>query len=77
MRAPRERYYSSYSDDFVTTRGQDLRLPGDYEWIRHGARSRVISALSYSTVLLLSSIGCRSAMCFSRRSRRFRAAYIR
>ena len=102
MRAPRERYYSSYTDDFVTTRDQDLRLPEDYEWIRRDARSRVLSALSYGTALLLSSFGCRlflhvrfkrhlkkrptvrsytatilsrSAMCSSRRSHRFRAAY--
>ena len=59
MRAPRERYYSSYTDDFVTTRDQDLRLPEDYEWIRRDARSRVLSALSYGTALLLSSFGCR------------------
>ena len=63
MRAPRERYYSSYTDDFVTTRDQDLRLPEDYEWIRRDARSRVLSALSYGTaafVVRLPALSARS-----------------
>lgn len=54
------RRYSSFADDFVTTKDQDHRLPEDYRWIRTDVRSRFLSALSYGAALAISSVWCRA-----------------
>lgn len=56
------RRYSSFADDFVTTKDQDHRLPEDYRWIRTDVRSRFLSALSYGAALVISSVWCRAAL---------------
>lgn len=59
MKKEKIRYYNSPTDDFVTTRDQNMRLPDDYEWIRRDVPARILSALSYGAALVISSVWCR------------------
>lgn len=58
-REPPKRYYKSFSDDFVTSKDQDHRLPEDYKWIKTDLSYRFLSALSYALALVISSVWCR------------------
>lgn len=58
-REAEKRYYRSFSDDFVTTKEQSLRLPDGYKWIRTDPAYRFLAALSYALALAISSVWCR------------------
>lgn len=50
------RYFSSYTDDFVTSKNQGFTLPNDYKWIRRGAAARIFSALVYAAAVAVGSV---------------------
>ncbi len=50
------RYYSSFEDDFCTTRDQNMRLPDEYKRIKRDLPFRILSALTYGTALVISRI---------------------
>lgn len=50
------RYFSSYTDDFVTSKNQSFTLPDGYEWIRRGAAARILSALVYAVAVVAGSV---------------------
>lgn len=59
MNGERIRYYSSYSDDFVTTKEQEYQIPKDYQWVRKDLGSRFLSWLIYTIAFIFSSVYCR------------------
>lgn len=46
------RYYTSFSDDFVETKDQNRRVPGDYPWVPN----RFLSGLVYTLAVLFSGV---------------------
>lgn len=60
---PKEiRYYTDYSDDFVETSHQNIKLPNDYQWIKNGIGARLLSALTYSAALILGGLYCKTVL---------------
>ncbi len=50
------KYYTSFDQDFATTRQQDLRLPKNYRWLHHNFIYKFFAALLYPLVVLLDLI---------------------
>lgn len=62
-------YYSSFSEDVVSSENQSARVPADYEWIRSGLKSKISSALTYSAAVSLGWIWCKAALGISYKNR--------
>lgn len=50
------RYYSSYSDDFVTSKNQNCKISDEYKWIRHGVWARALSAVIYGIAVAVGAV---------------------
>ncbi len=50
------KYYTSFDQDFATTRQQDLHLPPNYRWLHHNPLYKFFAALLYPLVVLLDLI---------------------
>ena len=53
------RYYERFTDDFVESPQQALRLPEDYVYVRTGWLSRLWAAVVYGLALFFSFFYCR------------------
>lgn len=53
------RYYGSFTEDFVQSREQQLRLSSEYRYVRTDGLFRVVSAVVYMLALALSAVYCR------------------
>lgn len=53
------RYYAHFTDDFVESPRQELRLPEDYVYVRTGLLSRLWAAIVYGLALFVSFFYCR------------------
>lgn len=53
------RYYARFTDDFVKSPQQGLRLPENYVYVRTGWLSRLWAAVVYALALLVSFFYCR------------------
>ncbi len=62
-------YYSSFSEDVVSSAEQSAAVPADYEWIRTGLKARIASALVYGTAVSLGWIWCKAVLCISYKNR--------
>lgn len=51
-------YYDSFDEDVIESANQDYRLPADYQWVRKGIFSRVMSGVIYGLALAFSSVYC-------------------
>lgn len=59
MKRERIRYYSEYTDDFDLTANQDFKLPENYEWVKKGFFSRVLSGVVYAAALIFGGLYCK------------------
>ncbi len=53
------RYYAHFTDDFVESPRQELRLPEEYVYVHRGFLPRLWAAVVYALALLVSSFYCR------------------
>lgn len=60
---PKEiRYFTDYTDDFVETSDQAIKLPDDYQWIRTGLGAHILSALTYGAALIFGGLYCKTVL---------------
>ena len=55
-------YYSSFSEDIISSENQSATVPDGYEWIRTGLKAKISSALIYGTAVVLGWIWCKAAL---------------
>ena len=53
------RYYSSFTDDFETSKNQQYKMPEDYKWVRTDFVFRVLSGIIYCLAVVFGAIYCR------------------
>ncbi len=63
-------YYSSFSEDVVSSAEQSAAVPEGYEWIRPGLKARISAALTYGIVVFLGWIWCRAVLGISYKNRK-------
>ncbi len=63
-------YYSSFSEDVVSSENQSARVPDGYEWIRPGIKAKISSALTYSAAVALGWIWCKASLGISYKNRK-------
>ncbi len=59
MRKDRTRYYREFTDDFVTSKDQNTKVPSDYEYIRESFSERFRSGLTYGLAIVLGYVYCK------------------
>lgn len=63
-------YYSSFSQDIVSSENQSAGVPAGYEWIRTGLKNKISSALAYALAVGLGWIWCKAVLGISFKNRR-------
>ena len=62
-------YYSSFSEDIISSENQSATVPDGYEWIRTGLKAKISSALIYGTAVVLGCFWCKAALHISYKNR--------
>lgn len=48
-------YYTSFADDVVTSKNQNMQLPKDYEWVRKGLVEKIKYKVWYSVIFIVAT----------------------